>query len=128
MLEVSKMSNAAIRDAVAAATTYLSQHPAEARYTDSKAAAVLDSGLMVSVTGPDGAVVRTDMPTSVGGGGSGPSPGWLLRAAQASCLATLISMRAAQEGLSPGRIGSPLIASLMTAGFSALTIRSRRGH
>ncbi|TMF98939.1 MAG: OsmC family protein, partial [Chloroflexi bacterium] len=32
------------------------------------------------------------------------SPGWLLRAAQASCLATLIAMRAAQQGLEPGRI------------------------
>jgi organic hydroperoxide reductase OsmC/OhrA len=28
----------------------------------------------------------------------------LLRAAQASCLATLIAMRSAQEGLKPGRI------------------------
>jgi len=98
------MSNAAIRDAVGAAIRYLSQHPEEARYTDSEATAVLDEGLGVTVTGPDGAVVRTDMPKSVGGGGSAPSPGWLLRAAQASCLATLIAMRAAQQGLTPGRI------------------------
>src|SRR5437870_8282426 len=98
------MSNAAIRDALRAAITYLSQHPKEARYTDSKAIAVLEAGLGVTVTGPNGALVRTDMPESVGGGGSAPSPGWLLRAAQASCLATLIAMRAAQEGLKPGRI------------------------
>jgi uncharacterized OsmC-like protein len=44
------------------------------------------------------------MPKSVGGGGSAPSPGWLLRAAQASCLATLIAMRAAQRGLDVGRV------------------------
>src|SRR5438876_11029347 len=98
------MSNAAIRDALRDATAYLSQHPKEARYTDSKAIAVLEAGLGVTVTGPSGALVRTDMPESVGGGGSAPSPGWLLRAAQASCLATLIAMRAAQEGLKPGRI------------------------
>jgi organic hydroperoxide reductase OsmC/OhrA len=98
------MSNAAIRDAVGAAITYLSQHPNEARYTDSEATAVIEDALGATVTGPDGARVRTDMPTSVGGGGSAPSPGWLLRAAQASCLATLIAMRAAQQGLAPGRI------------------------
>src|SRR5438128_5287670 len=98
------MSNAAIRDALRDATAYLSQNPKAARYIDSKDIAVLDAGLGVTVTGPSGALVRTDMPESVGGGGSAPSPGWLLRAAQASCLATLIAMRAAQEGLKPGRI------------------------
>src|SRR5437762_14230917 len=98
------MSNAAIRDALRDGIAYLSQHPREARYTDSKAIAVLDAGLGVTVTGPSGALVRTDMPESMGGGASAPSPGWLLRAAQASCLATLIAMRAAQEGLKPGRI------------------------
>src|SRR3989442_12215080 len=98
------MSNAAIRDALREAITYISDHPKVAAYTDSKAIAVLDAGLGVTVTGPSGALVRTDMPESVGGGGAAPSPGWLLRAAQASCLATLIAMRAAQEGLKPGRI------------------------
>lgn len=39
------------------------------------------------------------MPESVGGAGSAPSPGWLSRAAQASCDATVIAMRAAQEGI-----------------------------
>ena len=33
----------------------------------------------------------------IGGGGSAPSPGWM-RAAYASCVATLIAMRAAEEG------------------------------
>lgn len=88
-----------IRDALRAATAYLTQHPDEARYTDSAATAVLASGLAVTVRSPDGFSVATDMPTSVGGGASAPSPGWLLRAAQASCLATLIAMRAAYEGL-----------------------------
>ncbi len=98
------MSNTKIRDALAQATAYLTTHPSEARYTDSAATAVLESGLAVTVQGPNGTSVRTDMPKSVGGGDAVPSPGWLLRAAQASCLATLIAMRAAQLGIELGRI------------------------
>jgi uncharacterized OsmC-like protein len=98
------MSNTKIRDALAQATAYLTTHPNEARYTDSAATAVLESGLAVTVQGPNGTSVATDMPKSVGGGNAAPSPGWLLRAAQASCLATLIAMRAAQQGIELGRI------------------------
>ncbi len=93
-----------IREALRAATDYLTQHPEEARYTDSTATAVLTSGLAVTVRSQDGFSVATDMPSSVGGGASAPSPGWLLRAAQASCLATLIAMRAAYEGLEVTRV------------------------
>ena len=98
------MPNTKIRDALAQATAYLTAHPAEAHYTDSPATAALESGLAVTVQGPNGTSVRTDMPKSVGGGDAAPSPGWLLRAAQASCLATLIAMRAAQQGIDLGRI------------------------
>lgn len=41
----------------------------------------------------------TDMATGVGGDGSAPSPGWIFRSAVASCVATLIAMRAAEEGV-----------------------------
>ena len=41
---------------------------------------------------------RPTWSTGVGGGGPAPSPGWLLRAANASCIATLIAMRAAELG------------------------------
>jgi uncharacterized OsmC-like protein len=98
------MTNAGIREAVSGAIAYLTEHPAEARYTDSIATAVLTNGLAVTISGPDGASIKTDMPKSVGGGGAAPSPGWLLRAAQASCLATLIAMRAAHQGLEVGSI------------------------
>ena len=91
------MQDNAIRDALQQAASYLREHPDEARYTDSAATAVVEAGLSVTVAGPNGETVRTDMPRSVGGSGSAPSPGWLLRAAQASCLATLIAMRAAQR-------------------------------
>src|SRR5436190_20658652 len=95
------MSNTDIRGALANAIAYLKAHPDEARYTDSPATAVLESGLAVTVRGPQGTSMHTDMPKSVGGTDQSPSPGWLLRAAQASCLATLFAMRAAQEGLEP---------------------------
>jgi len=80
-----------IRAAIEAAVGYLTEHPGEARYTDSQAVAEVEVGLRCVVTGPDGA--------SVGGGASAPSPGWLFRAALASCTATFIAMRAAQEGV-----------------------------
>ena len=85
-----------IRDAIAGASAYLKDHPEEARYTDSPAIARLASGLRVVTTGPNGESVESDMVAAVGGSGSAPSPGWLLRAAEASCVATLIAMRAAQ--------------------------------
>ncbi|MGH8827591.1 MAG: OsmC family protein, partial [Jiangellaceae bacterium] len=69
------------------------------RYTDRPATAVIEDGLRCRVEGPEGAVVVTDMPAAVGGGGSAPSPGWHARAAQASCDATVIAMRAADLGI-----------------------------
>jgi uncharacterized OsmC-like protein len=98
------VANTEIRDAVTRAIAYLTEHPAEAHYTDSAATAVVMGGLAVKVTGPSGALVTTDMPKSVGGGDAAPSPGWLLRAAQASCLAMMIAMRAAYQKLDIERI------------------------
>jgi uncharacterized OsmC-like protein len=90
---------AGIREAIEAATTYLTAHPEDAEYTDGPAIARLESGLRVVASGPAGESVVTDMVPSVGGAGSASSPGWLLRAAEANCVATLIAMRAAQLGL-----------------------------
>ena len=93
-----------IRTAIETATGYLTEHPDEARYTDSAAVATMEAGLRCRVTGPDGASVVTDMPTSVGGGGSAPSAGWLFRAALASCIATVTAMRASTEGVELGEL------------------------
>jgi len=95
------MSQQEIRAALEAAADYLTKHPAESRYTDSAATARLadSDGLKVQVSGTDGAQTTTDMPIAVGGTNSAPSPGWYLRAAEASCVATLIAMRAAHEGV-----------------------------
>jgi uncharacterized OsmC-like protein len=93
------MSTDGIRQAIEAATDYLTQHPDDARYTDSLATASLVDGLVVEVTGPGGERITTDMVSSVGGTGTAPSPGWFLRAAEASCVATLVAMRAAMLGI-----------------------------
>jgi uncharacterized OsmC-like protein len=89
----------AIRAALEGAGAYLTEHPDEARYTDSVATARLESGLRVTVDGPSGERLVTDMPSAVGGSGSAPSPGWFLRAATAACVASLAAMRAAQLGM-----------------------------
>lgn len=93
------MSTEQIRDAIQGAIQYLADHPDEARYTDAAAVAIVEGGLRCRIEGENRGPVFTDMPPSVGGGGSAPSPGWLSRAAQAACDATLIAMRAAQEGI-----------------------------
>src|SRR5438552_6294643 len=93
-----------IGNALSQAVDYLREHRSEARYADSAATAVLGDGLRVTVTGPDGASLTTDMPKSIGGHGESPSAGWFLRAAQASCLATLIGMEAARAGVSLRRV------------------------
>jgi uncharacterized OsmC-like protein len=85
----------AIKDALAGAVAYLTEHPDETRYRDGAATATLRDRLVVDVSGGAGESVTTDMVAAVGGTGSAPSPGWLFRAAAASCVATLIAMRAA---------------------------------
>jgi uncharacterized OsmC-like protein len=88
-----------ISEAVAAAAAYLTEHPDEARYRDSHARARLGDGLRVEVEGPGGETLTTDMPRGIGGTASVPSPGWYFRAAAASCVASLIGIRAAAVGL-----------------------------
>ena len=93
------MTQSDIAMKIAAARAYLGEHRDEARYRDGAATARMESGLRATVTGADGAAIATDMSTGIGGGASAPSPGWLLRAANASCIATLIAMRAAERGV-----------------------------
>jgi uncharacterized OsmC-like protein len=95
-----------IGDAVARASAYLNEHPNEALYRDSAAVARLERNLRVDVSGPGGEAVSTDMPRGIGGEATVPSPGWLFRAAAAACVASLIGIRAATQGieLAPGDV------------------------
>jgi uncharacterized OsmC-like protein len=88
-----------IRAALEVATSHYAANPADARSRDSVATATLREGLVVQVSAPTGERITTDMVASVGGTGTAPSPGWLLRAAEASCVATLVAMRAATLGI-----------------------------
>lgn len=99
------MASSDIAAAIRGARTYLTANPAEASYRDGAATAVIEDGLRIRVDGPDGATVTTDMVKGIGGGGSAPSPGWLFRASYAACIATLITMRAAESELElPGLV------------------------
>lgn len=88
-----------IRAAIEKAVGYLSEHPDEARYTDSVARASLGDSLRVEVEGPDGERIVADMPRGVGGLAEHPTPGWLFRAAVASCVASTVAMETAREGI-----------------------------
>jgi uncharacterized OsmC-like protein len=88
-----------IRRSVAAVIDHFRAHPHEAMSEDKPARALLESGLRFRVEGPNSWVITTDMTKALGGDASAPSPGWLRRAAQAACEATMVAIRAAQEGV-----------------------------
>jgi uncharacterized OsmC-like protein len=90
---------AEVKESIENAVRYLTEHPDEARYTDSYARATLGESLRVDVEGPSGERIVTDMPSGIGGRAEEPSPGWLFRAAIASCVASTIGMEAAREGV-----------------------------
>ncbi len=88
-----------IRQSIERITSYFGEHPEKALSTDKAATTIVEQGLRCKTTGPDGEALVSDMPKGIGGGASAPTPGWLLRAALASCDATVIAMRAAQLGV-----------------------------
>lgn len=49
--------------------------------------------------GPKNEMIISDMPGTVGGKASAPTPGWFMQAALATCNATGILMKAAREGI-----------------------------
>ena len=72
----------------------LKRRPAR-MHDDAPATARWQTGLRVAASDANGTQVLTDMPTQLGGSGDQVTPGWLLRAGLASCLATRIAMSAA---------------------------------
>ena len=93
------MSTENIRSSIEGTIGYLKANPEKARSKATAATAALEKGLKVRTTGPKDQVIISDMPTTVGGGGSAPTPGWFMQAALATCNATTIAMRAAREGI-----------------------------
>lgn len=93
------MSVEHIQNSVNDVIAYLKENPKDALSTSRPVTAVMENGLRCRATGENGQSVVTDMPKAVGGGDTAPSPGWLARAALATCDATRIALRAAELGI-----------------------------
>ncbi len=93
------MTTTSVRDAITKLSNVFAEQPDKACSKNPSAIAALEDGLKFQVTGPHGERLSTDMPPALGGRGSAPNPGWLLRASLASCNATVIAIRAAQVGV-----------------------------
>lgn len=88
-----------INESMRGVIEYYAQNPDKALSQDKEAVAVVEEGLRVRATGPDGQTLVCDMPKALGGGATAPSPGWMMRAALANCEAVMIALRAAQLGV-----------------------------
>jgi organic hydroperoxide reductase OsmC/OhrA len=77
----------------------LRRNPKTGLQADVPATAVWNGGTKAACTHSNGTTVVTDMPTQMGGDGTGVTPGWLMRAGLASCAATTIAMNAAVAGI-----------------------------
>jgi uncharacterized OsmC-like protein len=93
-----------IRESILNVRRALAAKPDAGPAPDRPAVAVMEDGLRCRAEGGDDWAIVTDMPTAVGGGGAAPTPGWLIRAALASCAATTIAMRAAELDISLTRL------------------------
>jgi uncharacterized OsmC-like protein len=88
-----------VREAIDQLSAAIAADPAKARGKNAPATARITEGLQCELRGPYNERLLTDMPPAMGGGASGPNPGWLMRGALASCTATVIAMRAAKLGV-----------------------------
>ena len=93
------MSTEYIRKSIEETISYLKANPEKALNMATAATAILERGLKVHTKGSKGQVIISDMPPTVGGEGSAPTPGWFMQAAFATCNATGIAMKAAREGI-----------------------------
>jgi uncharacterized OsmC-like protein len=98
------LSDSPISTALQRVEKTFAQKPGLALQADAEARASLSGGLSLEVRHPAGHLVRTDMPSVLGGGGQEVAPGWLMRAGLASCTATVIAMRAERLGIKLTRL------------------------
>jgi uncharacterized OsmC-like protein len=88
-----------VAEAMKRVETVFRRHPSVALDVDSAATARWEGRTRVVTAHASGVSVVTDMPAEIGGTGDQVTPGWLLRAALASCATTRIAMAAAVEGV-----------------------------
>ena len=93
------MSDSPISSALQRVEKAFAQKPGNALQADAEARATWSGGLAMEVRHPAGHMIRTDMPSVLGGGGQEVAPGWLMRAGLTSCTATVIAMRAERLGI-----------------------------
>ena len=93
------MTAETISKAVQRVRTVLSRHPEAGIHADAPAIACWGQGVRVVCTHANGTQIATDLPAEIGGTGDQVSPGWLMRAGLASCVATRIAVGAAAEGV-----------------------------
>lgn len=93
------MSTNQIQSSIQNVINYFTEHPDEACGPGKPTTAIIEDGLRCRAEREGSPPVITDMPSALGGGGTAVTPGGLLQAALATCDATVIAMRAAQEGV-----------------------------
>lgn len=93
------MTTQAIAAAMRRVQEMLHRRPDKGLHDDPPASARWQGGLCVASSHANGILVTTDVSTKLGGSGEHVTPGWLMRAGLASCLATRIAMGAAVEGI-----------------------------
>lgn len=90
------MADERIRPLIVSLKKRFEDFPEKALVVDSFARARLGDSLSVTVEGPSGQRLTSDMPKGIGGGAAAPSPGWIARAGIAACATTTIALRAAE--------------------------------
>jgi uncharacterized OsmC-like protein len=98
------MTAATIANAMQRVRAIFTRRPESALHADDPAIARWEQGLRVVSRNANGTQMATDMPRELGGEGNEVTPGWLLRAALASCLATRIAMEAAARDVAIARL------------------------
>jgi uncharacterized OsmC-like protein len=92
------MASQEIAAAMQRVESALKRRPEVGLHDDAPAIARWETGTRVVSSHTNGTRLLTDMPTELGGSGGQVTPGWLVRAGLASCLATRIAMGAAAAG------------------------------
>ena len=115
------MTTATIASAMQRVRVKLAQRPEGAMHADDPAVARWEKGLRVLSQHANGARVATDMPRALGGNGDEVTPGWLLRAALASCLATRIVMEAAMREIAIARLEVVAVSQSDARGLFGMT-------
>jgi len=93
-----------ISQAIQRVRAVLMRRPQRAMHADDAAVARWEQDLRVVCHHENGTRIATDLPIELGGRGDRVTPGWLLRAGLASCLATRIAMAAAADGIALTRL------------------------